>query len=351
MKGKKDISKYSIKDLLSKISELVSEDNFPVADKFTTKALSIDPLNPQVLLQAAIVKFELGEPEPAINVEPDVGYEKYLYLGQMSVEHESIKNYEKGILLITALLENTPNLTESEQLDLKRKISEAYISMTEIYLSDLCFEADAELRCENYLKLGELADPTCAEIYQTLASVRMSQNRVDEAKEALNKSISIWKGLETGNPLIPSYENRLSLTRLLIECDLLEDALVLLESLQKEDDMSVDLFYLYGFVYYLQGEKSASIEAGNNNFDDEDRHELWIESAECLQKALKIISFGHYYDQGVIDHTHQLFQEIVSVYPNIKKELKKQNDIIDSAEIVDEAWETDSDSDVMMDTA
>ncbi|KAJ2475094.1 hypothetical protein IWW56_005574, partial [Coemansia sp. RSA 2131] len=37
-----------------------------------------------------------------------------------------------------------------------------------------------------------------------------------------------------------------------------EGSLNIMERLQKEDDESVDLWYLYGWTYYLQGEEAES---------------------------------------------------------------------------------------------
>ncbi|OLY83649.1 hypothetical protein AYI68_g2204, partial [Smittium mucronatum] len=57
-----------------------------------------------------------------------------------------------------------------------------------------------------------------------------------------------------------------------------------------------------------------------------------------------IISFGEYCDQGVIEHSNQMYNDILSVYPNIKKEIKQSNTIPEeNSALTEEVWETDSD--------
>jgi cytochrome c-type biogenesis protein CcmH/NrfG len=58
------------------------------------------------------------------------------------------------------------------------------------------FEPDAEQKCEAYLEQALKIDPNSVEAYQTLASVRLSQQRPDDAKQALEKSIELWSHLD-----------------------------------------------------------------------------------------------------------------------------------------------------------
>jgi hypothetical protein len=60
------------------------------------------------------------------------------------------------------------------------------------------FDPAAESNCEELLKSALQVDPENTEALQTLASVRMSQERPDEAREILEKAWSSWKDLEAG---------------------------------------------------------------------------------------------------------------------------------------------------------
>lgn len=60
------------------------------------------------------------------------------------------------------------------------------------------FDPAAESNCEELLKSALQVDPENTEALQTLASVRMSQQRPDEAKELLEKAWLSWKDLDAG---------------------------------------------------------------------------------------------------------------------------------------------------------
>jgi hypothetical protein len=60
------------------------------------------------------------------------------------------------------------------------------------------FDPAAESNCDELLKSALQVDPENTEALQTLASVRMSQQRPDEAKELLEKAWLSWKDLGAG---------------------------------------------------------------------------------------------------------------------------------------------------------
>jgi len=62
----------------------------------------------------------------------------------------------------------------------------------------LSFEPEAEKTCEDLIAEALRIDPNNAEALQMLASVRMSQQRPDDAKDCLEKSWTSWKDLDIG---------------------------------------------------------------------------------------------------------------------------------------------------------
>ena len=60
------------------------------------------------------------------------------------------------------------------------------------------FEEDAEQKCEEYLNKAMELDFSNPEVYQLLASVRLSQQKHDDAKIALEKSLDLWISLDPG---------------------------------------------------------------------------------------------------------------------------------------------------------
>ena len=69
----------------------------------------------------------------------------------------------------------------------------------------ISFEPVAEKTCEDLLNQAIQTDPGNCEVLQALASVRLSQQRQDDAKQCLEQAWSSWKDLEAGNS-IPSLQ-------------------------------------------------------------------------------------------------------------------------------------------------
>lgn len=60
------------------------------------------------------------------------------------------------------------------------------------------FDPAAERKCEELIDLALKTDPENVEALQTLASVRLSQQRPDDAKICLEKAWIGWKDLDLG---------------------------------------------------------------------------------------------------------------------------------------------------------
>lgn len=60
------------------------------------------------------------------------------------------------------------------------------------------FDSAAEETCERLINLALETDKDNAEALQTLASVRLSQQRPDEARQCLERAWSSWKDLDPG---------------------------------------------------------------------------------------------------------------------------------------------------------
>ncbi|KAJ2550140.1 hypothetical protein EV175_004177, partial [Coemansia sp. RSA 1933] len=294
----------------------MDDNKFDEALEYVVNAINLDDRSTQALLLAAIIQLDTGNIEPAINcllksveLEPDRGFEKYMYLGQLMIELEAVKYFQLGVDAMQRDLDELPTAS-SQAAVLKRKMAEAYVAMTEIYLTDCCFEEDAEKKCEELLENGLRVDPECPEIFQTMASVRLSQNRLDDARECLRKSISLWADKDLNDPSqIPSFETRLALVRLLLEVDDKEHALSILERLQKEDDESIDMWYLYGWTYHLQSEEEG---AAN---DGEERADLLRSSRECFKQAIKLAGILDYENEALISHARELVAAVDAALP------------------------------------
>ncbi|RMZ80415.1 hypothetical protein DV737_g2968, partial [Chaetothyriales sp. CBS 132003] len=210
-------------------------------------------------VEAARTRFE-----KAVQIDPDgalVSADPLLWLAQLCEDggKTSISYFDKGCDVlrneIEVLQESVRTEDQDEEgervLDERRaKLAEALCGMAEVYMTDLSWEEDAEARCEAYVTeaIAICPERLGAGTLQTLASIRISQQRTEDAREALRRSVSLWKDIpaEVEDDARPDFATRVSLARLLMEVQAEAEALEVLEWLVREDDESVECWYLGG---------------------------------------------------------------------------------------------------------
>lgn len=79
---------------------------------------------------------------------PEEGPDKYLYMAQLHEGRESLGYYEKGLELLQKQLSDAPDGAEGGEVALKQRLCMAHCSVAELFLTDLCYEEDAESRCQ-----------------------------------------------------------------------------------------------------------------------------------------------------------------------------------------------------------
>jgi len=147
-------------------------------------------------------------------------------------------------------------------------------------IEKISFESEAEKTCEDLLDLALRTDPDNSEALQSLASVRMSQQRPDEAKQILEQAWTKWKDLHLDNPALPPISNRLTFVRLFLELELYTPALLVLQGIMATDDQEVEAWYLEGWCLFLMSERAK--ETGDK-LDDMSWDELAKDSRDCLE--------------------------------------------------------------------
>ncbi|KAI0423622.1 TPR domain-containing protein [Xylaria sp. FL1042] len=243
------------------------------------------------------------------------GAEKFLSLAQLSEEggHDSVGWFEKGAAALKAriqALENTKRRGKQgdEQAavldELRKKLAMTLCSVAEVFMTDLSWEEDAEQRCESLTTEATMVAPDFAETWQTLANVRISQSRFDDAKAALNRSLELWKILPPDDPSVPDFPSRVGLSRLLMEVEMEQDAIEVLERLVGEDDQSVEVWYLGGWSLYVTGEKQKEKKA------EEDWKASWISSRVWLNQCLHLYKLQDYEDDRLGEHAKELLAAI-----------------------------------------
>ena len=291
------------------------------------------------------------DPEGQIPTSNGGGAEKFLYLAQLSEQggQDSVDWFSRGATILRreiALLEShddgpssssVENEGGEEDYSKRKKLAEALCGIIEVYMTDLSWEPTAESRCEELISEALLIAPHCAEPLQTLASIRISQGRITEARKALRDSMDIWTNLPNSEEeeeeeedddddrdlrigSLPDFATRISLSRLLMEVNMSESALSILERLISEDDSSVEAWYLGGWCLYLlaqgkkpQNEKAHSTEDATMNGDNSEvtekedgEEDLYtqslVSSRQWLGRSLKLYDMVEYEDERLREH-------------------------------------------------
>ncbi|KAL2828903.1 hypothetical protein BDW59DRAFT_170692 [Aspergillus cavernicola] len=200
-----------------------------------------------------------------------------------------------------------------------------------------CWEEDAENRCDALITEALMVQPGSPEVLQTLASIRISQLREDDARTALLRSIELWKDLPPEDPNVPDFATRISLSRLLMEVSMLLEALETLERLILEDDQSVEAWYLGGWCLYLLGEKGEAPNDPEEEIDEapaSKRQASLVASREWLKQSLTLYELVQYEDDRLKEHALELVQ-------NMDKELGEEIEDDSNDEGGEEGWEED----------
>ncbi|KAK7009586.1 TPR repeat-containing protein [Biomphalaria glabrata] len=309
---------HPIDKLLDKAEQLIDEFNYELAQKFCQRALEKDPDNLRGLETSASLLIELGNVESAkhclgraIELCPHSGFTKYMMMGQLLEGSSAVECYQKGIEIMLKEKEEKETLEvaaacKNDRDVTNKDISSAYCAIAEIYLTDCCFDDTAENKCKEFTDKALEADPDNAEALQIKASYHLSKDEIEEAKELIKKSVSLWlpklEAADTGNvadeefdpvdtcPL--AYNARVQCGKILIEVEDYELATDVLETLLDEDDEVPDVWYLIGWANYLQGQ------------------EFYSNARHYLLKGKEVYVKVKYDDAGLLTHIEELLTEL-----------------------------------------
>lgn len=247
------------------------------------------------------------------------GPEKFFFLAQLSEEggHDSVQWFERGAAALrnqVQALSGVANRTPERQAELdekQHKLGGVLCAMAEVYMTDLSWEDDAEQRCEALITEAMMTAQDSAETWQTVGNVRISQERIPEAKIALARSLDLWRHLPPDHAAIPEFPTRIALARLLLETEMREEALEVLERLVTDDDQSVEAWYLGGWCLYMDGEKQRRGQPREQNGAARDEWKsTWSTARKWLARCLKLYVMLEYEDERLGEHAAELVQDI-----------------------------------------
>lgn len=325
-------------ELLFKASELFGQlhvdRSLPIAQKALDRFEGGYPNDPRalypILLLLGQIHLARGENDlsrkhylKATELDPEgreTGAAPFLWSAQLSEEggEDSIRWFEKGCGILRRELEGLEGKfgieeAEDEILKTRSQLGEALCSMTEVYMTDLSyassvdysafnaneckysFDPDAGSKCDALMTEAVLVSPESPAVLQTLASVRISEVRVEDAKSALARSMELWQHLPADDVNIPDFATRVSLTRLLLEVEMEADAIGVVDRLMLEDDQSVEALYLAAWSRFLLYEKGADTAS---------------ESRDWFRRCLRLYTSLDYEDEKMRRHVVEMIARL-----------------------------------------
>ena len=297
-------SKFTVVDLMQRVEQYLENFEHEMALKFCEKALKMEPDNMKVHECYGNVYAEIGDIKKAkkhfneaVRIGPNDGHVKYLYLGQLTEGRKAVEYYEKGISIMKAAIEdqkNNDNLEKDEKALNNNDIAHVYCSLAEIFMTDCCMDEDAEQQSEKYCKLAVETDEKSLDASVAMSNLLLNQSKMDEAKNSTIKAFDLWSSLskdiaEEAIPEVLSYEARVTLIKLLIECDCFDKVSLIVDQLIEENEDDIRIWY------YLGLSKSLMEDSDNPRF--------------FLEKALELIEKTGFDNKDMVEHINELLQK------------------------------------------
>ncbi|KAG8981723.1 hypothetical protein FRB90_007057 [Tulasnella sp. 427] len=319
----------SIEALVEKTQILLAQCNYELAYRFVKRILEREPSHVEAREMLGLVELENGDIEaaktvfrtlipPSSTAPTPPSASAYLYLAQLTDDdpNQALDLYQNALDLMSNQLKGkspAPQSLKFSQMEMEDHIREGavrtIIAMVEIWMSDLCFHPDAETKCEALLQHAFTLDPSNPEALAQLASVRISQQRPDEAKDLVQRSWAVWKGLEADDAALPPISSRLSLTRLMLELEMYTQALTILQGVLASDEQEVEAWYLQGWCFYLVGEALKDGrpvgDVGESTWQDTMR-----ESRSSLDQCKELHIASEHPDAQILEHVQELIKEL-----------------------------------------
>lgn len=190
-------------------------------------------------------------------------------------------------------------------------------------------EEAAETNCDALIARALSIAPDNPEARLSLASIRMSQQRFEEAKEVIVKLYQDIEGLDSCKsfdascqiPLtlvvdeaLPALPSRLLLARLLLEHTLHIPALEILTTVREEDSLNVEGAYLEGWAFDLRAEalreNPSELKGEEEGFERLTADECMSESMRSLLECANLFTEQDYEDEGIGKHVAELLDEL-----------------------------------------
>ncbi|XP_065896570.1 uncharacterized protein [Dysidea avara] len=302
-KGKQRLktTQPSVEELLDLVADCVENFEYELALQYCEAALVVAPSNINVLETTGGLLLDFGDIEratqcflTAVEASPEDGHHKYLCLGQLSQGQDAVKYMLKGIDILIKQLHSQNDLaaaSTSTQDATTFDVSTAYCSLAEVYLTDCCFDGDAEVKCGEYCTKAIEYCPSNPEAYQLMGSYLLSKQDIEKARSTLLQGLLLWLPAPDDDVRqVPSYQSQVNWSKLLMEVEEYEKAHEVLVHLLREDDEMIEVWYLLGWLAHLQNEFSVAV--------------------DCLRRCKELHSTGGCEDVQLLNHVDELLEEL-----------------------------------------
>lgn len=288
-----------------------------------------------------------------------LGVEKFLYMGQIIGGVDGIEYLNIGL---NRLHEQLITLNESNQFPseinelietyngkdgarnyLIRKLNQGIFAKIEIWMTDLCMEPNAESECDELIEFSLSIDNTNPEAYSLLSSIRISQQNMEEAKEALKKSWELFQVRKTNledakdeakeeapedvsMEYIELIQPLLTVSKFAIELELYDLSISVASNVQDINEDILDCYYVEALAYLFKAKSLlAPVDKQQQDYRDIETKQvvaslgtqpeiksLVDECKVALTNGYKIINSGSELemDPQVVEQVNQLLKEL-----------------------------------------
>ena len=214
---------------------LIAECNYDLAAKFLEKALAVgSEKDPSTMDTLAEIYAHQGNEARALQLlmdstaaAPEANAEKWMMLAQLQGGLEAGQSLNRGIQLLEKRLQS--GAEDAALPEQRALLSRGYCALAELYMTDLCFEANAEETCQTSLERAVSVTPQSVEVHQAMASFRLAQKKTAEAARMAARAFElIQEQSEDGEGRV-SLEVRFETGKVLFETGQFEAAVTLIE--------------------------------------------------------------------------------------------------------------------------
>lgn len=231
--------------------------------------------------------FEILSKACAADAEALKGTEKFFYVGQIiggvdGLQHldVSLRRLEQQIELVkkgetTDIGIVTRFETKEELLEyLVKKMNQGIFAKIEIWMTDLCMESEAESQCDQLINYSLILDGNNPEALSLLSSIRISQQRPEDAKEALVKSWQLFDvkkqaleeaanskvekqedATDVGLEYVELIQPLMTVAKFAIELELYELAITITTNIQDINEDALETYYYEALANLFNAKK------------------------------------------------------------------------------------------------